>query len=1206
MNYSDLKKLIYQKTVKLIENENWDEILHVFQICPEQIYFFKPKLEDKIKVSKDLNEFPVEKIINETNSQDDPNAPFVYYKFTKLFHLIFELLNFKKDFLSQEFKYQLCEILYPKITKFLNDKRNRISSIEKFINNLYNEIRHNYYNDFINHLFLLEYLNKEKPEDIVGFFPKIVSKGLYRLGYELIIKFNELIKQYDSETRKILEEIVLYEKQYYSLRELLEKENKDLIKIMEDNRKRLKKEFYEKFINYTRETLYSESFERNPEDVFRYTFDLYSKSELKAIIKKIIELKIDYSHFGIRNEHPWIHLILLDIAWEKESQLFEDYLEDLVRLGHLQAVRTYYGQFPDKIKESQDFIFRNLSSFVLDLLQWHYDDFDFKDYAKIFKELLYKDLPADTLTLIFFNKQPELINQFKQIIKEYINIKLKEDSIERGLFFKIDGLLRIYYRDYPEFNHKPESNISLLERTYKFFLSKSIFKKDIPFIYNFTLAKNFNKLEQSLQKDIINQLIDIKNLSSIEFLLSHGYEHLENFLDLIIDFEPENDSQSEQFINILELILRESGNNKEIREKVKNRLKYQVLSHKKAEIYSFLGEFTLSEHLIEQILKDEIIIPYSINSYIDYQLVKIESSIINSSQFDVSESLDDLKEIEDDFNKFNHNPTLLQNFKFKFNSYKARINLYDGVSNLEDKCYQKSEIAFKNASEIYKNLKNTDVKPDTKEIFNVLWKISHFFYLYIIEISKIKKFEELIDFIQKKLINPLLDQPKINIQMKRLLENISNLKFDSDLKLSSQLVCEIPTKFCPIPPNITKKCLLDSKHEIIMKWEKENEKIINHKPILLTNSWQQYYFRLEFEERGKIFDFNITYKPKLDIEIRCEDKKRQAGRIDFELWIRAPSSFKGEQIVEIIITEKNICGYSLSLNIPITHYDIQLLEAQMIDEINSRIKKYKDKIYKSFHFRLFLDQIIDAELRFSFLKNVLLRVKDYYYTFEDMTKAIVEQIEKLPIRGNDELIFIVLNQLLTKSSAFWSYFIKHYIDFTSHKIEIKESNKIPKYLSRYTKENRLFLIFIDDVIGKGTQFLKYYQSDFYGQYLKWKIQKNKKFKFYLIAGIGSENSIDNISKNTLLSESHIRYSRIIREDEGAFNPKNWDNEDDLKKVKEYLKKIHPLRWDGYRKNYAEKGLEYLVVLEWNIPNNTIGCLYMKSKKWNPLFPRTIN
>ena len=229
MNYSNLRKLIDQKTIKLIEDENWDELSHVLRVCPEQIYFFKLILEEKLQVSKELNDFPIVKIKYENNSQDDPNSPFVYYTFTKLYKLIFEMLSYKSHFLTKDFKEQLCKILYPKITEFLKEKRNRISSIEIFIKNLFNEIQKYYYDDLINHSFLLEYLNKEKPEVLIDFFPKIVSKGLYRLGYELIIKFNELLKQYGSETKQILGNIIIYEKQYYSLRELLEKENVEFI-----------------------------------------------------------------------------------------------------------------------------------------------------------------------------------------------------------------------------------------------------------------------------------------------------------------------------------------------------------------------------------------------------------------------------------------------------------------------------------------------------------------------------------------------------------------------------------------------------------------------------------------------------------------------------------------------------------------------------------------------------------------------------------------------------------------------------------------------------------------------------------------------------------------------------------------------------------------------------------------------------------------
>ncbi len=310
--------------------------------------------------------------------------------------------------------------------------------------------------------------------------------------------------------------------------------------------------------------------------------------------------------------------------------------------------------------------------------------------------------------------------------------------------------------------------------------------------------------------------------------------------------------------------------------------------------------------------------------------------------------------------------------------------------------------------------------------------------------------------------------------------------------------------------------------------------------------------------------------------------------------------------IQIITTERSICGYALSFNLKVINYNIQLLESEMIDGIITTVKKYKNKILKPYDFRLFLEQFPES-LRFSFLRNVLLRIKDYYYTFEEMTRTIVKQIEILPIRSDDELILVVLNQLSSKSPEFWTYLTQHYLDSSLSKKQRKmKASNVPKFLAKYSQSNRVFIVFIDDVIGSGYQFIKYYKSDFELKYRKKSIEPNKKIKFYLVAGIGSEKSIDYISKNSLLKESHIRYSKIIRKDEKAFDPKNWDDIDQLNRVKEFLKKIHPKRWSGYTVSDQETGLEYLVVLKWNTPNNTIGCLYKNTKDWKSLFPRTKN
>ena len=47
----------------------------------------------------------------------------------------------------------------------------------------------------------------------------------------------------------------------------------------------------------------------------------------------------------------------------------------------------------------------------------------------------------------------------------------------------------------------------------------------------------------------------------------------------------------------------------------------------------------------------------------------------------------------------------------------------------------------------------------------------------------------------------------------------------------------------------------------------------------------------------------------------------------------------------------------------------------------------------------------------------------------------------------------------------------------------------------------------------------------------------------------------------------------------------------------YLKEKDPEEWHGFQ------GSEYLTVLGWNTPNNTISCLWKDSDQWNALFPR---
>ena len=96
-------------------------------------------------------------------------------------------------------------------------------------------------------------------------------------------------------------------------------------------------------------------------------------------------------------------------------------MEELVRLGHLQVVQSYFWNYPEQIKVYQDFILQKLDSFSLDLLVRKYHSFDIKNPTDLFKKLLYKTkYHYDIFIRIFFEKNSELIPEFKDIMIKYI------------------------------------------------------------------------------------------------------------------------------------------------------------------------------------------------------------------------------------------------------------------------------------------------------------------------------------------------------------------------------------------------------------------------------------------------------------------------------------------------------------------------------------------------------------------------------------------------------------------------------------------------------------------------------------------------------------------------------------------------------------------------------------------------------------------
>jgi len=284
------------------------------------------------------------------------------------------------------------------------------------------------------------------------------------------------------------------------------------------------------------------------------------------------------------------------------------------------------------------------------------------------------------------------------------------------------------------------------------------------------------------------------------------------------------------------------------------------------------------------------------------------------------------------------------------------------------------------------------------------------------------------------------------------------------------------------------------------------------------------------------------------------------------------------------------------------------LEEELINELCEKIQQYKEEKITSTNIRIFLEQFPDPILRKLFLEKVLYRVKDYFFTKDQMLRKLIEKVQSIPYDEDDIILYFVLPEMWNKSQAFWSYIAdKSNPDSIKSKI-IKSVKTLRKILDKNSNK-KIYVLFLDDVIGTGRQFIKFYKKDFENRIIKigGETILRKNVKFYLIAGVLSKESIEYISSKSIFDEKSIIFVKIIRKSDKAFYEKLWNEEEKeyLVKLKNFLETKDNLNWDGWKKDpNKEQGLEYLVVLEWNTPNNSLGCLWHKTENWDPLFLRS--
>lgn len=225
-----------------------------------------------------------------------------------------------------------------------------------------------------------------------------------------------------------------------------------------------------------------------------------------------------------------------------------------------------------------------------------------------------------------------------------------------------------------------------------------------------------------------------------------------------------------------------------------------------------------------------------------------------------------------------------------------------------------------------------------------------------------------------------------------------------------------------------------------------------------------------------------------------------------------------------------------------------------------------------------------------------------------------------------EAYIIVFKSGIAKSGNAWSHFLLKY-----QRKKIEETLEIPKFhdllkeikreadkeiLGEKQGDDKIYyFIFFDDMIGTGNQFYESFIIEIwfnFGNLIKEIINSGKRLKFLLLSVIGSKFSRKYISDEinnhypniNIFPPNQIEYYYEISQSSKAFNKDIWDDISLLEKLKDFLKEKHPKWWEGYKpKDMDIRASQSLVVLDWNTPNNTIGCLWKSTKNWNALFPR---
>lgn len=347
--------------------------------------------------------------------------------------------------------------------------------------------------------------------------------------------------------------------------------------------------------------------------------------------------------------------------------------------------------------------------------------------------------------------------------------------------------------------------------------------------------------------------------------------------------------------------------------------------------------------MLVDLISEELIIPDIINLYVEYKLVEIEKKIENHKFIDANKDLVEIHKIEQTFEIFNSRDHRKQEFYGKYQNLKARLYLYDGFESLNDYRYDNAILAFQEAYIIYRDLSELDtITKINKSLFRLYSLISSTFTRIIPSIKDYMKDKHTADIdranlIIKKHIEIIINEERvINPQILRALTDIKNLQIDPDSNTFTQIRTEIAANFCPKPPEVRNIRLMDENRDVIIEWEK-SKPISESKILLVSEDLSKLFLEVRFANTVKAYDFKAYYQKKPFINLLdIKQESSKGGMVSYEIWLRV-RRFSGENYLNLNLIENNICGFQISINLPII-YGLSIFHKKDII-LKNKIKK---------------------------------------------------------------------------------------------------------------------------------------------------------------------------------------------------------------------------------------------------------------------------